>query len=149
MSIDEKVTKDLVKTLENGKEGFEKAAKKLADSNESELATRFSAYARDRARMSGELTALAHAYGDPVDEDSTGAGAVHRGWMAVKDALSGHDAKGVLDASLQGEDHAVSEYEKAIGEDLSPGLREIVARQMADVTKVRDEVRTLQAAHSR
>lgn len=148
MSIDEKVTKDLVKTLENGREGFEKASKLLADTNESELATKFAGYARDRARMSSELTALAGAYGDDADEESTPAGAVHRGWMAVKDALSGHDAKGVLKASLQGEDHAVTEYEKASKEELSPGLRTIVARQMEDVTKVRDEVRSLQESHS-
>ena len=149
MSTDETVTRDLVKTLENGREGFEKASKKLMESNEPQIAETFAGFARDRVRMSAELTALAGSYGDIVQEGSTPAGAIHRGWMAVKDGLSGHDAKGVLDAAAQGEDHAVQEYERASHEDLSPGLREVVTRQMADVTSARDHVRTLQETHAR
>ena len=147
MSTDEAMTQDLVMTLENGKEGFEKAAKKLAETNEPQLAETFSGYARDRARMSAELVGLAGTYGDQIRETSTTAGAVHRGWMAVKDALSGHDAKGVLDAAVQGEEHAVSEFEKALREDLSPGMRDVVSRQLAEVARVRDHVRRLQQAH--
>ena len=149
MSTDETVTRDLVKTLENGREGFEKASKKLMETNEPLMAETFAGYARDRVRMSAELEALAGGYGDNVQEGSTPAGAMHRSWMAVKDTLSGHDAKGVLGAAAQGEDHAVTEYEKASREDLSPGLREIVFRQMADVTSARNHVRTLQENHAK
>ena len=54
---------------------------------------------------------------------------MHRGWLSLKDALTGDDAGAVLKAAATGEDHAVSEYEKALEMDLSAGFREVVARQ--------------------
>jgi uncharacterized protein (TIGR02284 family) len=71
---------------------------------------------------------------------------VHRGWIALKDALTGDDAEAVLKAALTGEDHAVSEYEDALKMDLSAGFREVVVRQQAAVVAARDEVKALQDA---
>ncbi|HQZ32771.1 MAG TPA: PA2169 family four-helix-bundle protein [Ilumatobacteraceae bacterium] len=140
MSVDETVTQDLIKTLENGREGFQRAAEKLADSNEPALAAEFTTFSEQRGRFASELTAMAASYGDPVDKRSTLPGALHRGWMAVKDMLSGSDASGVLDAAAQGEDHAVEEYETALKADISDGLRTVVNRQFADVKAARDRV---------
>ena len=52
----------------------------------------------------------------------------------------------VLGAAATGEDHAVSEYEKALELDLSAGFRDVVTRQHAAVVAARDEVKALQAA---
>jgi uncharacterized protein (TIGR02284 family) len=71
---------------------------------------------------------------------------VHRGWIALKDALTGDDPEAVLKAALTGEDHAVSEYEDALEMDLSAGFREVVVRQQAAVVAARDEVKALQQA---
>lgn len=144
MSTDEKVTKDIVQTLEDGKEGFASAADKLADSTDPELALTFREFSRQRSEFAAELRNLAGAYGDDANESSSVAGAVHRGWMALKDALTGSDPKGVLSAAEQGEHHAVSEYEKALNEDISDGLRQVLTRQLADVRAAYDTVRALQ-----
>ena len=119
MSTDEKVTKDIVQTLEDGKEGFASAADKLADSDSPEMAASFRGFSEQRATFASELRALADAYGDDAAESGSIAGAVHRGWMSLKDALTGSDPKGVVKAAEQGERHAVDEYEKALGEDIS------------------------------
>ena len=71
---------------------------------------------------------------------------MHRGWISLKDALTGDDADGVLKAALTGEDHAVSEYEKALQQDLSAGFREVVSRQHGAVVAARAEVKALQIA---
>ncbi|MCU1367664.1 MAG: hypothetical protein JWN39_3303, partial [Ilumatobacteraceae bacterium] len=113
MSTDEKTTSDLIETLKNGEEGFQKAAEKLSDSSRKDLSAEFMTYSQQRARFSAELAKVAHAYGDDVPERSTIPGAVHRGWIAVKDALSGSSPDAVLKAAVTGEDHAVSEYEDA------------------------------------
>lgn len=147
-STDERVTIDLIETLEDGKTGFAKAAEKLADTDRADLAASFQSYSRQRAEFATELRDLAARYGDDIDESGSVAGAVHRGWMAVKDALSGDDPQGVLDAAEQGEDHAVAEYEKALKEDLSPHLRSVVERQYGDVKAVHDAVRNLRNAHA-
>ena len=47
---------------------------------------------------------------------------------------------------MTGEDHAVSEYEKALEKDLSAGFREVVSRQHQAVVAARDEVKALQTA---
>lgn len=141
MSTDEKVTKDLVQTLEDGKVGFESAAGKLEDSDAPELAAAFRQFSAQRGAFAEELREIAATYGDDANESSSVAGAVHRGWMAVKDAMSGSDPKGVLDAAEQGEDHAVKEYERALDADISTGLRTVLERQFVDVRAAHDTVR--------
>ena len=146
MSADEKVTKDVVQTLEDGKEGFASAAEKLADSDTPEVAATFRSLSQQRSEFASELRQLASAYGDDANESSSVAGAVHRGWMSIKDALTGSDPKGVIKAAEQGEHHAVQEYEKALGEDISAGLKVVLERQLVDVRSAYETVRSLQTA---
>lgn len=148
MSTDADVTKELIETLEDGKEGFAKGAEKLAGTSSPELAETFRKYSGQRADFAAELRTMAKEYGDEIHESGSVAAAVHRGWLSLKDALAGSSPKGVLDAAEKGEDHAVSEYEKALKSDLSPALRAVVERQFADVKAAHDTVRSLQASHS-
>ena len=145
MSTDEKVTKDLIQTLEDGTNGFESAAEKLSDSDRPDIASRFTAFSSERAQFADELRSIASAYGDQIEEDGSVAAAAHRGWMAVKDALNGSSPSGVLDVAEQGEDHAVSEYRKALDEDISPELRAVVQRQFTVVQATHDEVKSLRS----
>lgn len=148
MSTDEAVTKDLMQTLEDGKEGFRKAADKLDSTDRADLAEPFRRLGDQRADFYGELQHLAAGYGDAVDQSGSLAGTLHRGWMTLKDALAGSDPHGVLDAAEQGEDHAVAAYEKALAEQLSAPLRDVVERQYTAVKAAHDEVRSLREALS-
>lgn len=144
MSDDNRVAKELVETLKDGERGFASAAEKVRDSDHPEWATLLQRLSEQRAGFHREIVALGHDYGEDVDESGTLAATVHRGWISLKDALTGDDAGGVLKAAVTGEDHAVSEYETALQQDLSPGFREVVSRQHAAVLAARDEVRALQ-----
>jgi uncharacterized protein (TIGR02284 family) len=146
MSDDAKAAKELVETLKDGERGFADAADKLRDGEHPEWATVLQRFSEQRAGFWREIVDMGHAYGDDVDESGTVAAAVHRGWIALKDALTGDDAEAVLKAAVTGEDHAVSEYEDALKMDLSAGFREVVVRQQAAVVAARDEVKALQAA---
>ncbi len=144
MSVDKKITKDLIETLEDGRKGFTDAAEKLADSNRSDLAPKFRELAEQRGGFSAELETMAAAYGDDIDEDGSVLAAVHRGWMSLKDALAGSDPDGVLDAAEQGEDHALSEYEKALSKtEISSDLRVVLQRQQAAIQAAHAEVKAL------
>jgi len=66
--------------------------------------------------------------------------------MSLKDALAGSSADGVLDAVALGEDHAVGVYRKALDEELSPDLAEVVRRQLVEITTVHGQVKQLAAA---
>jgi uncharacterized protein (TIGR02284 family) len=146
MSDDEKVAKDLVETLKDGERGFASAAEKVGDGDHPEWATTLQRLSEQRAGFRREIVALGHAYGDDVDESGSAAAALHRGWISLKDALTGDDAGSVLGAAVTGEDHAVSEYEKALEHDLSAGFREVVIRQHDAVVAARAEVKALQLA---
>lgn len=146
MSTDENVTKDLIETLEDGKDGFTRAADKLADSDRPELSTTFRDYAAQRASFAAELRSMAAGYGDRIEESGSIAAAIHRGWMSLKDALAGSSPEGVLDAAEQGEDHAVGEYHRALKADISPELRAVVQRQYTAVKAAHDHVRSLRDA---
>jgi uncharacterized protein (TIGR02284 family) len=146
MSDDEQVAKDLVETLKDGERGFAAAAEKLRDGDHPEWATTLQAFSEQRAGFHREIVALGHEYGDDVDESGSTAAALHRGWISLKDAVTGDDAGSVLGAAVTGEDHAVSEYDSALEQDLSAGFREVVSRQRAAVVAARDEVKALQIA---
>lgn len=146
MSTDAKVTKDLMQTVEDGRNGFADAADKLADTDRPDLAPRFRDFSEQRSAMYTELETLAAAYGDDLDEDGSVAAALHRGWMSLKDTLTGSSADGVLEVAEQGEEHAVNEYRKALDEDVSPALADVVRRQLVEITAVHDEVKRLAAA---
>lgn len=144
MSDDNQAAKELVETLKDGERGFARAAEKVRDGDHAQWATTLQRLSEQRAAFHREIVALGHDYGEDVDESGTVAATLHRGWISLKDALTGDDPTGVLKAALTGEDHAVSEYEKALQQDLSTGFREVVSRQHAAVVAARDEVRALQ-----
>ena len=143
MSTDEKTTEDLVKTLKNGEEGFRKASERLSESDSAELGAEFMTYSQQRAQFAAELVSMAKSYGDEVAERTTVPAAVHRGWITVKDVLTGSSPEAVLKAALTGEDHAVSEYEDAMKTDISADLRTVLSRQFAEVSSTRNRVKTL------
>jgi uncharacterized protein (TIGR02284 family) len=146
MSDDAKAAKELVETLKDGERGFADSADRLRDGEHPEWATTLRRFSDQRAGFWREIVDMGHDYGDDVDESGTVAAAVHRGWISLKDTLTGDDAEAVLKAALTGEDHAVSEYEDALEMDLSAGFREVVVRQQAAVIAARDEVKALQIA---
>ena len=144
MSTDEAVTKELIETLEDGREGFAKGAEKLDATDSPELAATFRQLSEQRARFSNELRELAKDYGDNITESGSVAATLHRGWLSLKDALSGSSPSGVLDAAEQGEDHAVKEFKKALDDQgISQGLRTVVKRQSREVQAAHDQVRSL------
>jgi uncharacterized protein (TIGR02284 family) len=143
------VIENLLETVENGRKGFAEAAEKLDRDGRSDLAAEMREMSQQRLRMANELRALAAAEGDPIVDEGNGtvAGAMHRSWLALKDALTGDDPHAVLAAAEQGEDHAVSEYRSALEEDLPESVRSVLQRQAGEVKTAHDRVRSLRDAH--
>lgn len=142
-STDEKYTEELVETCEDGKEGYSRGAADLAEGDHAELAATFSRLAEQRQGFASELRSLAGAYGDDVAVGGSTAAAVHRGWMKLKDAVTGSGPEAILSTALSGEDHARKEYEQALAEDLSADLRTMAEQQLLAVHAARAEVQGL------
>ncbi len=143
MSTDKEATKDLMEVLADGRDGFMKGADKLEETDSPEIATAFRRFGQQRASFYGELEMMAQQYGDDIEESGSVAASLHRGWMSLKDAVSGSSPKGVVDAAEQGEDHAMNAYQKALESDISPELRSVVQRQFGDVQTAHATVRDM------
>jgi len=143
------ILEDLSETLEDGREGFTKAAEKLESDGHGQIAAKMREFATQRAELSRELASIASANGTTFETgDGTTAGALHRGWMSMKDALTGSDAHTVLAAAERGEDHAVAQYREALNKDLPAPIRDVVSQQATAVQAAHDQVRDLRDANA-
>jgi uncharacterized protein (TIGR02284 family) len=127
------VLDELLHTLQDGDDGYTKAAERIAESNRPELSAHFIACAKQRREFHKELSELSEGIGGEPSEDGTVAAKLHRGWMAVKDAVSGDDPDGVIKAAESGELYALARYQEASEADLPPMVRVVVERQYGEV----------------
>lgn len=135
------VLDELIQTLKDGQEGFKQAAEGVKDL---QLKSLFSEYSEQRLRFASALQNQVRALGKSEPESSTSAaGALHRGWINLKSTLSGGDDHAILAECERGEDSAVEEYKKALTDDLSPELYELVSRQFTDIKAAHDRIRNL------
>ena len=148
MSDEETTVKELIKTLEDGRDGFAKAAERLETDSAGDVARRFREFSEQRGAMADELRRCARLEGYEIPQGGTVAGAVHRGWIAVKDMLTGDDASAVISAAEQGEDHAKSKFRDALSDQsLSPEVRAVVQEQATQVNTAHDYVSALKKSH--
>ena len=134
------VLNDLLEVSHDGAYGF-RTSSEHADSLEvkSFLLRR----ATECTSAAAELAQMIRQFGgDPADGGTMG-GAMHRGWVAVKTALSTMDDKAVLQACERGEDSAVASYRKALKKPLPATVRDLVERQASGAQRNHDEVKAL------
>lgn len=152
MSVDKNVTKKVLATLADGRDGYLKGAEKLAESDSAELAGVFARYGEQRSSFHHQLETLAvndSDDGDDFDDDGSVAAMVHRGWMTLKDVLSGPDPSGVLEAAAGGESHAIGVYEDALSQEISPALRRVLDEQVMEIRSAEVDIVKMQgAAHA-
>lgn len=136
-SKDITVLNTLIATLLDSVEGFQKSA---VDIRNPVLAERFNARARERQAAVAKLqAAVAAAGGDPEDDGSV-AGAVHRGFMNLKEAIVGQDEKTILAEVDRGEDYLKEKFEAALDADLMPGTRTAIEEAWQSVRAGHDEM---------
>jgi uncharacterized protein (TIGR02284 family) len=134
------VLNDLIETAKDGEFGFTKSAERVQSPA---LRSMLQARAADCRRAATELQALvADCGGTPADSGSV-LGAMHRGWVSVKDALTIDSDHAVMAECERGEDTALARYRKALKSDLPPAVRDVVTRQMAGAQRNHDQVKAL------
>jgi len=144
MKNQNEIIDNLIETLKDGQEGFKQAAESVKDP---QLKSLFSEYSQQRVRFAVELRSKAQS---PDERDSkmsgSAAGALHRGWINLKSAITQGDDHAVLAECERGEDSAVEEFRKALDDGLSAPVQEIVSRQYAEIKQAHDRVKQLRDA---
>ncbi len=146
MPNDEDFIEDLVQTAEDGRDGYAKGAEELAKGDHTELAAVFQRYSEQRDQFITQLRGVENKYGEDPDSGGTMAAAVHRGWIAVKDAVTGSSPSAQLKAAIQGEGNAIERYEGFVTEDLSADLKSLVELQLEEIKLARAELIELEQA---
>ena len=130
---------DLIEVLKDGQKGFEAAAE---DAEWADLKLTFQRFSDQRAKFATDLQALVAAQGEEPQDDGTLGGALHRGWIHLKSALTTRDDVAILEECEQGEDAAVKAYRSALACDLG-NAHAVVAQQAAEVQEAHDKIRSL------
>jgi uncharacterized protein (TIGR02284 family) len=131
---------DLAECCKDGEYGFRACAEQA---KRSDLKSVFLQRADDCRNAAQELYQQIRSLGGDVDEGGSAAGAMHRGWVAVKATLSTYDDKAVLEECERGEDNAMARYRKALKQPLPAGVKLIVERQMQGVQRNHDQIKML------
>lgn len=137
------VLNELIETCEDGAQGYKKAAE---DVQESSLRSLFAGYSSQREKFAAELRSVVASHGGTPATSGHAAGALHRGWMSVKETMGNKD-KAIIDECEAGEDRAMKAYKEAFEKNLPGAAGELVNRQFAGVQEAHGKLRDLK--HSR
>ncbi|HEX4748186.1 MAG TPA: PA2169 family four-helix-bundle protein [Bryobacteraceae bacterium] len=130
----------LVEVNKNSEEGFLNAAKNIKNS---ELETHFTDYSRQHARFAAELQREIAKLGGKPPEQGTTSGAVHRGWMDLKAALTGNSAGAILSSCESGEDSALAAYDQAEADIGTGQVFTVLQKQRQQITGFRTRLERL------
>lgn len=134
---------NLIETCKDGQEGFQQAAGGVQDSS---LKSLFYEYSQQRAKFVGELQGLVRDLGGEAETSSSIAGALHRGWINIKSAVTGRDDAAILNECERGEDIAKSAYKDALAADLPSNVTSVIQEQATQVQQAHDRIRGLRDA---
>lgn len=107
----------LIEINKDAEAGFLNAAENLKNS---ELESTVAGYAKQHAKFVSELQSQVDRLGGKPEQSGTTGGALHRGWIDLKAAVTGHSPKPILTACESGEDSALAAYADAEA-DISTG----------------------------
>lgn len=144
MSADPKTTashlNNLIETCKDGQKGFQEAAEKV---HCNELKAELQSYSRQRAEFAAALQSEVARLGVEPEKSGSMAGAIHRGWINLKTALTSNDDQAVISECERGEDSAVAAYQDAMKADLAPQVTALVSKQYQSVKQAHDKIRDL------
>ena len=110
----------------NAEAALRNAAEKV---NNSELESLFTSYAKQHAKFLAELQTEIERLGGKASDSGTVGGAIERGWMDLKSALTGPSAAAMLSSCENGELHAEVAYSDAAKLHPTGQTRKLIDKQ--------------------
>lgn len=134
----------LIETAKDGQQGFADAAEGVESS---EIKSVFYEAGQQRAQFAGELQSLVRELGGDPENSGSVAGAIHRGWINIKSAVTGRDEKAILNEAERGEDSAVNAYKNALEQALPANVQSVIQNQYSQVQATHDKVKALRDSY--
>ena len=133
----------LIETCKDGQEGFKQAAEGV---ERADLKKLFYEFSQQRAGYVGDLQSLVQTLGGDPEKSGSIAGAVHRGWINIKSAVTGKDEGAILNECERGEDSAKNAYKDALDMVLPVYIQQTLQTQYSGVQQAHDRVKALRDA---
>jgi uncharacterized protein (TIGR02284 family) len=130
----------LIRTCKDGEEGFSTAAEAIKDP---QLQSELLQYSAQRREFATQLQNLVGWLDEKQSESGSVPGAVHRGWINLRSAVSRNDRYAILAECERGEDSAVQSYREAIESGLPPEYLYVVQSQYGTVLTTHDRIKAL------
>ena len=137
------ILNDLVQINNDRIEGYQRASKDLKD-GDADLKSLFTRLIGQSQGYKLALGTEIGAFGKDIETDTTTGGKIHRAWLDVKAAFTGHDTHDILEECEFGEDAILKAYRTALEDESLPAyLRETVSQQESELLDAHDEIKAL------
>ena len=120
----------LTETCKDGELGYRTAAESV---HNTELASVFSEYSKQRGQFVRELEREVERLDGAADPSGTLGATLFRGWIHLKAALTGGDGGAIVAACESGEEVAVGAYEIVVNSDITGAARVLVEKQARQI----------------
>ncbi|WP_413668537.1 PA2169 family four-helix-bundle protein [Mucilaginibacter sp. Mucisp86] len=137
------ILNDLIQINNDRIEGYQRASKDLKD-DDVELKSIFTRLIGQSQGYKLALGTEVSAFGKDIETGTTTSGKIHRVWLDVKAAFTGHDTHNVLEECEFGEDAILKAYRTALEDENLPAyLRETISQQESELLDAHDEIKAL------
>ena len=138
-SDDLAILKTLTSTLNDSIHGYRESAEQVENQEYREL---FIQFAEQRERAASALKEEVRRLGGDPDQDGSTLGGLHKAWLDLKAAITGHDDKAIINEVERGEDYLKEKFEAALhGEQrLSSESLLVVERAYQSVREGHDRI---------
>lgn len=130
----------LIEVNKDAEAGFRTAEENVRNT---EIQTLFAGYSVQHARFAAQLQSEIERLGGTPSDSGTMGGSLHRGWMDVKAALSGHSVGSMLTACQTAEQSAESAYLDAIDANPSGQTHTLLEKHWEQIKGFRTRITRL------
>ena len=143
-SHDITVLHTLIATTLDSVKGYRDSAEESENSTHAQF---FREMSEERSRVAADLQAQVRSLGGDPELESSTAGAVHRGWVDLKSAITGRDEQAIVNEVERGEDYIKGKFETAMqDDDLSPAARGAIEKCFESIRKGHDRASQMKHA---
>ena len=137
------ILNDLVLVNNDRIVGYEEALKEI-EVDDGELRPLFLELIEQSHQFKMQLATEIEVLGSDVESGTSTSGKIHRAWLEVKAAFSGHSEKNILEECESGEDAIKKAYESALDNEYLPNyIKDILREQQVYLLEAHDEIRSL------
>ncbi len=137
------VLNELIVTCRDAARGFQWAADHASAPDVRAFLT---SAAGERRAFADELIPHAQRLGGEAEGDGSGAAALHRLWMSLKDRFAGNHDQALLVEAERGERIALAAYDDAIQGMIPPDVRDVVEQQRAKMAETHARLQAMATA---